>query len=147
LLYLTDFGFNRAFRAFSGLTSGVGIQYDPSILVNGATNESQSAAKSLTIGQRLPPQTVLRAVNSAPIEIQDMCPSDTRFKIFIFMGDIRLPSQLELVRAFASEIVKEGSALKTLGDKAFDIVSIVKGDKETMNYMDVPVVLRSHFYK
>jgi phenol 2-monooxygenase (NADPH) len=137
----------RAFRAFSGLTSGVGIQYDHSIIVAATEDGSQSPVKFLMTGKRLPPQIVLRAVNLIPIELQDMCPSDTRFKVLIFTGDIKQSSQLELVRSFARKIFKEGSVINKIGHGAFDIVSIIKGDKETVNYLDIPAVLRSHFYK
>ncbi|KAI0084010.1 FAD binding domain-containing protein [Irpex rosettiformis] len=134
----------KAFLAFSGLTSGVGVQYDPSIIV---TATKQDSPVKLALGQRIPPKIVLRAVDSTPIEIQDMCPSDTRFKIAVFTGDITKPSQLDLLRTFAKEIFREGSPLEKLGSDAFDIFSVIKGEKDTVNYLDVPVVLRSHFYK
>ncbi|KAI0693736.1 FAD binding domain-containing protein [Cytidiella melzeri] len=136
----------EAFLAFSGLTSGVGIQYEPSIITI-SKGELQAPAKLLAVGQRLPPKTVLRAVNSTPIEIQDMCPSDARFKIIIFTGDISHASQLDLVRKFADEILREGGWLKKFGSDVYDIMSVIKGDKENVQYMDVPAVLRPHHYK
>jgi phenol 2-monooxygenase (NADPH) len=90
---------------------------------------------------------VLRAVNASPVEIQDMCPSDTRFKLLVFTGDIQQPAQLTLLRRFAEEIKKTGSALARLGSDAFDMITIIKGEKECVNHLDVPVVLRAHFNK
>ena len=90
---------------------------------------------------------MLRAVDSTPVEIQDMCPSDTRFKVIVFTGDITQPLQLDLLRVFAKELFGEGSSLQALGSDAFDTFSVIKGEKETVNYLDIPVVLRSHFYK
>ncbi len=134
----------RAFLAFSGLTSGTGIQYDPSIIV---ADMKDTLSAKLVLGQRLPPNIVLRAVDSTPIEIQDMCPSDTRFKIIVFTGDITQPSQLDLLNTFSEEVLGGDSFLKKLGADAFDIFTVIKGTKETVNYLDIPVVLRSHFYK
>ncbi|KAI0818935.1 FAD binding domain-containing protein [Irpex lacteus] len=135
---------HEAFRAFSGLTSGTGIRYDPSIIVS--TTE-KGLSEKLALGQRLPPETVLRAADSTPIDIQETCPSDSRFKIIVFTGDIKQQPQLDLLNSFADEIFREGSPLKKLGNDAFDILSILKGEKETVNYLAVPVVLRSHFHK
>ncbi|KAI0818888.1 FAD binding domain-containing protein [Irpex lacteus] len=134
----------EAFLAFSGLTSGTGIQYDPSIIV---ADMKDTLSAKLVLGQRLPPKIVLRAVDSTPIEIQDMCPSDTRFKIIVFTGDITQPSQLDLLNTFSEEILGGDSFLKQLGADAFDIFTVIKGTKETVDYLDIPVVLRSHFYK
>ena len=122
----------------------MGIQYEPSILV--AAPKENSPAK-LVLGQRLPPKVVLRAVDATPVEIQDMCPSDTRFKVLVFTGDISQSSQSNLLRKFAKEVFKEGSLVKTFGSDAFDILTIIKGEKETVNYLEIPVVLRTHYSK
>ena len=37
--------------------------------------------------------------------------------------------------------------MKQFGSDTFDILTIIKGQKETVNYLEVPVVLRSHYSK
>lgn len=125
----------RAFRAFSGLTSGIRIRYDPSVLTLAPTEGCQTPAPLLTIGQRLPPCIVLRAADSTPIDIQDMCPSNTHFKVMVFSGDLTRASQAVLFDSFADETRKAGGLLKTYGQEAFDIIVVMKGSKETADYM------------
>ncbi len=135
----------RAFRAFSGLTSGIGIRYDSSVLTLAPTEGCQTPARLLTIGQRLPPCIVLRAADSTPIDIQDMCPSNTHFKVIVFSGDLTEASQATLLNSFADATCKEGGILKTYRQEAFDIIVVMKGSKETAEYMQIPVVLRSRY--
>lgn len=134
------------------LTTGLGVQYSPSIITNITKNKNaarltHASASKLIIGQRLPPSFVLRAADLRPVEIQDLCPSDTRFKVFVFVGDIFAPCQRERLKRFADHVVSETSVLKHFGDKAFEIMCVIKGPKETSNYMEVPSVLRSHWTK
>lgn len=136
----------RAFRAFSGLTSGVGVQYSPSAIIASSPDNSTPSATRLTIGRRLPPQIVLRAGSNQPVEIQDLCPSDTRFKILVFTGDVHTQAQSDLVKRFADQITSS-FAIGKLGGKAFDFMCIIKGEKETTEYVDVPAVLRTHWTK
>ncbi|KAI0092984.1 FAD binding domain-containing protein [Irpex rosettiformis] len=133
----------EAFREFSGLTSGVGIQYEPSII----TAASKSPSQQLMIGRRLPPQIVLRAADSTPIEIQDTCPSDTRFKIIIFTGDLNQLSQQNLLTSFARIIAEESSLLSKYGSKVLDFITVMKGTKETVDYLKIPGFLRSNYRK
>lgn len=49
--------------------------------------------------------------------------------------------------SFATGITRSTSIVSKLGDKAFDIMCVVKGEKETSVYLDVPSVLRSHWTK
>ncbi|EIM82041.1 uncharacterized protein STEHIDRAFT_103548 [Stereum hirsutum FP-91666 SS1] len=137
----------EAFHEYGGLTSGVGVQYSPSVITASYPGQTACHATKLIVGQRLPPQIVLHAADNRPVEIQDLCPSDTRFKILVFTGDILAPAQSERVQRFATGITRSTSIVSKLGDKAFDIMCVVKGEKETSVYLDVPSVLRSHWTK
>ena len=119
------------------------MQYDPSII----TAAAESAASSLKIGQRLPPQIVLRAADSTPIEIQDMCMSDTRFKIIVFTGDMADPPQRQLLDSFVHKVITGSGLFKRYGSKAFDFITVIKGDKATVNYLQVPTALRFDYHK
>ena len=44
----------------------------------------QKLAANLIIGQSILSQTFLRTADSCPVEIQDLLPSDTRFKLLAF---------------------------------------------------------------
>ncbi|KAF8909526.1 FAD binding domain-containing protein [Mucidula mucida] len=60
-----------AFKTCSGFTSGIGIHYAESVLVN-ATH--QDCAAHLTVGMRVPPSVILRAADSRPFHIHDVLP-------------------------------------------------------------------------
>lgn len=111
----------------------------------------------------MPPQVVLCAANGRPYELQDFLPSDTRFKLIVFTGDLDAQVQRERVEAFAREVSKDGGVLVKYGKRTkddgagktksrpwedvFEILTVMAGKKETVNYTSVPAVLRSHWTK
>ncbi|KAL5492636.1 hypothetical protein ACEPAI_4083 [Sanghuangporus weigelae] len=166
---VTHEAFLATFQQFGGFTSGIGIQYSPSQLTHPA---NQALAAQIEIGKRMPPQVVLCAANGRPYELQDFLPADTRFKIVVFAGDLDAQVQRGRVEAFASGLGSEGGVLHKFGDKrgnksgekeggevksmrkgkkpweeVFEILTIMVGKKETVNYTSVPAVLRSHWSK
>lgn len=104
----------------------------------------------------MPPQIIIRASDFRPIELQDLLPSDTRFKVIVFTGDLDAQTQRDKVETFAKEASAVGGFLQKYGkrgdkapvwDAVFEIFSIMVGKKETVNYTSVPEVLRSHWSK
>lgn len=131
---------HSAFQQFGGFTSGIGIRYGESPIVN---TTHQLYAKNLVIGQRMPPQLLIRAADSRPVELQDLLPSDTRFKLLVFTGDSSGAAQQSKLERAAEEIQpwvnKYGSAI--------DIVSISSAKKANVRYNELPLVFRSHWSK
>ncbi|CAE6475647.1 unnamed protein product [Rhizoctonia solani] len=72
-------------KTFAGFIAGTGISYSATLQ---QTLDFQSLAPAITIGQRVPPQIILRMADSRPFEIHDILPSDARFKLVVFGGDI-----------------------------------------------------------
>lgn len=140
---------SRAFQKFGGFTSGIGIHYAQSTIVN-ATH--QSCAKNLIIGQRMPPQILLRAADSRPFELQDLLPADNRFKVLVFTGDTSRVVQLSKVARLAQEMTSThgflqrcSSAEKT--STAFDIITISSASRSNVRHNDLPELFRSHWSK
>ena len=102
---------------------------------------------------RIPPQIVIRMADYRPYELQDLLPADTRYKLIVFAGDIareeqktrvqKLVDGLERPDSFLHLYTPKGKAMDTV----FDIITIAQGNKETVNYTDVPSVLRPHWSK
>ncbi|KZS94662.1 hypothetical protein SISNIDRAFT_452748 [Sistotremastrum niveocremeum HHB9708] len=140
--------FLEAFQTFGGFTSGIGIHYAPSDIVN---PEGQSAASKLIVGQRLPPQILLRAADCRPFEIQDLIPADTRFKILIFAGNTNDTQQQKRLFTLADQLGGDGGILIKLAGAAygsvFDIISVSNSSKEDVNYTDLPAIFRTHWSK
>lgn len=141
--------FMRVFQTFGSFTSGIGIHYAPSYIVNTAY---QSYARNLIIGQRLVPHIFIRAADARPIEIQDYAPADNRFKVIVFAGDVVKPEQRERLQTLEEELNRPTSFLRKherKGDvyEAFDMITVCAGTKDTVSYTDVPPLLRPHWSK
>ncbi|OBZ73534.1 Phenol 2-monooxygenase [Grifola frondosa] len=140
--------FLNAFQTFGAFSSGIGVHYLPSAVVN---PQHQSCATNLIVGQRMLPHIFIRAADARPYEIQDLLPADTRFKVLVFAGDTPDKAQLERVNALAAEMGKPESFLTRFGHgepaKVFDILAISSAKKDIVNYTDLPQLLRPHWSK
>ncbi|KAG1735885.1 FAD binding domain-containing protein [Suillus paluster] len=142
--------FLRAFQAGGGFTSGIGVHYMPSAI----TNEiHQQRAPHLIIGERMPPQMFVRAADARPYDIQDMLPSDTRFKLLFFVGYL-IEERLRELNTLSEEmqdpscfLQKYGYPSKGTAQGMFDIITIMSGDKEHVEFTRVPALFRPHWSK
>lgn len=134
------------FQTFGGFTSGIGICYTDSLITN---TQHQSYAKNLVIGQRVLPQVFLRAADSRPFEIQDLLPSDARFKIILFTGDTSNSTQLVTINGLASGLDDVLRKSAPSGDifTMFDILAICSDNRTSirLGYGKLPLLLRSHW--
>ena len=80
-----------------------------------------------------------RAADARPYNIQDLLPSDTRFKILVFAGNTANAAQAARVQALAEEMNRPEGFLKRFGRgeprKVFDILSISSAKKQEVNYI------------
>lgn len=161
----------RAFQTYGLFTSGIGVHYAPSAITSPT---HQHLASNLIIGERLIPQIVLRGADRRPFEIQDLCPSDSRFKILVFAGlgepvapgaanakgtrakvqAERTYGRVEHVEALAKGMEgDEKGWYQGMGRKArkgtemFDVLVVCMGKKETFAHTAVPEAFRTHWSK
>ncbi|OJA18319.1 hypothetical protein AZE42_02806 [Rhizopogon vesiculosus] len=142
--------FLRVFKSFGGFSSGISVHYVPSAIVD---STHQTCAPSIIIGQRMLPQVFVRAADARPVDIQDMILSDTRFKLLLFVG-LLTSEQLTKVRRLAEELQTPTSFLQRYGYPAqgraqsmFDIIPIAAGNKDDVNFLDLPPIFRTHWSK
>ncbi|KAH7890912.1 FAD binding domain-containing protein [Phlebopus sp. FC_14] len=138
----------RAFQTFGGFTSGIGVHYAPSAIVD---VKHQKCAQNLIIGQRMLPQIFVRAADARPLDIQDVLPADVRFKVLIFAGHVT-ETQVTHLNLLAEQLDKPSSFLRKYPahgnfSSIFDIVTIIAGKKEDVDYNIVPMLLRLHWSK
>ena len=80
----------------------------------------------------------MRAADGRPYELQDLLPSDTRFKVLVFAGNTVEPAQMERVRALATQMARPEGFLERFGRgeprKVFDVLSISSAKKQDTNY-------------
>ncbi|KZT67342.1 hypothetical protein DAEQUDRAFT_767249 [Daedalea quercina L-15889] len=140
--------FLEAFQTFGLFTSGIGVHYQPSVIVD---DKYQSYASKLIIGQRVLPHMFIRAADSQPVQMHDLCPSDTRFKILVFTGNTTDMLQLKTVKGLADEMQKPEHFYRKFGhgnsSAVFEVLAISSADKMISNYTDVPPFFRSHWSK
>ncbi|CAK5283211.1 unnamed protein product [Mycena citricolor] len=127
--------FLKIFQKFGGFTSGIGIHYGGSTIVDVTRQE---CAKNVVVGQRMPPQMLLRAADSRPVQLQDMLPSDTLFKTIVFGGDGEL----------LDKVAPQLEALFNRYRERVDMMSILSSSAPAgFTFMDLPAVLRPHWTK
>jgi phenol 2-monooxygenase (NADPH) len=63
-------------------------------------------APQLVIGERFPPATVLTAASGTEVNLQDLAPSNSRFKFFLFGGFVADQDQRERLH-LAAETIRE----------------------------------------
>ncbi|GBE86738.1 Phenol hydroxylase [Sparassis crispa] len=140
--------FLQAFQTFGLFTSGIGVHYGASAIVN---TTHQSYATKLIIGQRMLPHVFVCAADARPFELQDLLPSDTRFKILVFAGNTADEQQLARVNALAEEMGAPEGFFRRFGrgapDNVFDILSISSAKKQEVNFTDLPELFRPHWSK
>ncbi|CAE6434048.1 hypothetical protein RSOLAG1IB_07779 [Rhizoctonia solani AG-1 IB] len=142
--------FVSVFQTFGAFTSGIGIHYAPSTIVE---TRHQSLASKLIIGQRLIPQIVIRTADARPFEIQDLVPSDIRYKVIVFAGNTKDVTQKARIQQFADELEKPERFYKKYTpagapvDTVFEILVVSSMTKTTGDYTDVPSTLRTHWSK
>jgi phenol 2-monooxygenase len=130
---------SRAFQGYGNFSSGVGVHYAPSVVTEPA---HQAAAPNLIIGQRLLPHILVRAADAREVNIQDLAPSNACFKLFVFPGDG------EHAQTVAAHLARpECFFNKHRLRDAFEIVTVLQGSKNTVNYLELPPVLRPHWSK
>ncbi|KAF8201123.1 FAD binding domain-containing protein [Mycena galopus ATCC 62051] len=127
----------NAFQTFGGFTSGIGIHYGESAIVRYG---NESCARNVVVGQRMPPQVLIRAADGRPVDLQDMLPSNTLFKLLVFTGDTAT-AKLEDLAADLQEIVHKFAT-------KLELITVVSAAKRPdFCFMDLPPVLRPHWSK
>ena len=119
----------------NGFMSGIGIHYEPSVIVD---PRHQSCASKVVVGERMIPYDFIGAADAIPVNIHDMVPSDTRFKILVFTGDISEEGTMNRVRAFAERLDSPTGFLKLFGKGAyegmFDVLCICATKQDKMDF-------------
>lgn len=97
----------------------------------------------------MPPQLLKRAADLRPYEIQDLLPSDTRFKILLFTGDTSEAARQNTLQRLAHDLERllHNYAAQGKIQELFDIVIISSATEAKVRYTDVPLFFRPHWSK
>ncbi|EKM52867.1 uncharacterized protein PHACADRAFT_149799 [Phanerochaete carnosa HHB-10118-sp] len=133
-----------AFRTFSALTTGIGIQYAPSIITSQVSPtvdviKTETSPFTLTVGKRVPPYALMRVADCRPINLQDALPSDGLSKLIVFAGPL---TSLEEKGRLAEVEEALRDIFHAFGTDKFRLLVILSAVSDDMSYKDVPVGLR-----
>ncbi|CDO68389.1 hypothetical protein BN946_scf184815.g36 [Trametes cinnabarina] len=120
------------FRRNGQFTSGIGV-------------------RNLIVGERMLPHVFICASDARPVNIHDMLPADTRFKVLVFVGDIVDEEVAERVGRLGEELAAPDSFLNRYGhggsSRVFDVICISASSKQDVDWTDFPKVLSRHWSK
>ncbi|KAI0773261.1 FAD binding domain-containing protein [Trametes elegans] len=140
--------FLEAFQTFGAFTSGIGVHYEPSALTHA---QHQACAAGLPVGERLVPHVFVRAADARPYNLHDALPSDARFKVLVFAGDVAGSAQAARVSALAEQMARPESFYRRFAHRdpadVFEILAICAAKKQDVNYTDLPPLFRQHWSK
>ncbi|KAF6838491.1 FAD binding domain protein [Colletotrichum musicola] len=121
--------FQKAFHTSRMFTTGVGVNYQPSVLVakepgEGVDDEhslrrseaksDQPLATNCKLGQRFPSYKVIRQSDARLWELHHKLPSDGRFRLVVFGGDISQPAQRDEINALGAWLASYLPSLPTI---------------------------------
>jgi phenol 2-monooxygenase len=86
----------------------------------------------------MPPQVLIRAADGRPMDLQDMLPSNTLFKLFVFTGDT--------AAATLNDLASDVEAIMHKFATRVELCCILSSSKQPdFGFMDLPLVLRPHW--
>lgn len=100
---LKDKPFSEHFIQASRYTAGLTARYDESPITN-VTGSTQSLATGLTVGMRFPSAPVVRLCDARVMQLVKAMPSDGRWCIVLFAGDISNAAKMESLRLVSLHI-------------------------------------------
>jgi phenol 2-monooxygenase len=141
--------FRDAFELFGGFTSGLAIQYDPS-LITAQSSENQVLAKGLLIGKSFTSQIVVRHADARPFHLHDQMPTDLRFRVLIFSGDCLLSSQLQKTQkatVVLKALAKRYTPSNVAYDDVIDFITVSSNPHATYEKESLPLFLFQNKWK
>ncbi|OBT97633.1 hypothetical protein VE01_04449 [Pseudogymnoascus verrucosus] len=113
--------FIRAGRYTAGLTA----KYDESSITN-VSGSTQHLAAELTVGMRFPSTPVVRLCDARVMQLVTAMPSDGRWRIVLFAGDIRDAAKAEKLKKLGEFLFSETGPVQTYTPPTADIDSFIE---------------------
>jgi phenol 2-monooxygenase len=110
----------------------------------------QSLAPGIEVGKRIPSVKVLNQSDARPWHLQELLPSNGRWRVILFPGDISTPEQRKKLDAVGVAIDDETSFLHRFTpagsryDAIFEILTVHNSKRETTTIFDFPEVFRPY---
>ncbi|KAB2569324.1 Phenol hydroxylase [Lasiodiplodia theobromae] len=128
-------------------TSCTSIEYGPSMVVakTGANIVSkQELAQHIIVGRRFASQQVIEQASGCPLQFQERFPSDGKYRIVVFAGDISRPDQLKRVQKLGQTLALPlPKNQPENGENVFDVLVLHSSRREDVRFCRLPSTLCS----
>ncbi|KAL2853994.1 phenol 2-monooxygenase [Aspergillus pseudodeflectus] len=104
--------FQEGFIKSGKYTAGLTAKYDESSITLDLSL-SDSLAKNVAVGMRLPSSQVVRHCDSKPVQLATALKSDGRWRVMVFAGDLSLPQNKTRLDAIGAYLSSNESPLQT----------------------------------
>lgn len=131
------------------------VDYCSSMIVAKETESNpvvsvQELAPEVKIGKRMPSVKVLSQADARPWHIQERLPSNGRWRVMVFAGDVTNQPQKEKIERLGAVLGSKGSFLqryKPTGaryDSVIEVLTVHAGPRNAVDIFDFPEVFRPY---
>ncbi|KAH7138751.1 FAD binding domain-containing protein [Dendryphion nanum] len=133
-----------------GFISTTAIEYDASLLVakqGSSVVSKQSLAPGIPVGRRLPSQMVQRHADGVPVDFAKCFPSDGRYRIVVFAGNISQLAQLRRVQNLCLVLEHPEAFFQRLSSRSiehkgvFDVLVLHSASRDEVEITDLPPLI------
>lgn len=123
------------------------------VSVADATNRvvsDQSLSKSIAVGKRIPSVKILNQSDARPWHLQERLPSNGRWRVIVFPGDVTEAAQAAKLKAVGDAFHDKSSFLRQFTpeggryDDVFEVLAIHKAPRHSVTIFDFPEVFREY---
>jgi len=135
--------FNQAFVQAGRYTAGLTAKYEQSCIINVEDSEQELASK-LTVGMRLPSTLVVRLCDVKSMQLVKAFPSDGRFRLLIFGGNLQEQSSKDRLQHLAAYLDSPGGPIKPYlrqgedVDSFIEIILLLSGNRQAIEQDQLP---------
>lgn len=131
-----------------GSTSDQGDGTDVSVATKYRVTSNQSLAKGILVGKRMPSVKVLNQSDARPWHFQELLPSNGRWRVVFFTGDITQTEQRQKLESIGKNIDDKGSFLHRFTrpmaalDSVFELLAVHQSPRKEVTIFDFPEAFR-----
>ncbi|KAG9232386.1 thioredoxin-like protein [Amylocarpus encephaloides] len=140
----TEEDFSETFVKAGRYTAGLTATYDDSPITS-AENSSQNLAPGLVVGMRFPSTQVVRFCDVKPMQLANALPSDGRWRIVIFAGDLAKRGSIARLEKLGKYLYSHPTAPiphftppDADIDSVIEAIIILSGDRLKTDQEDIP---------
>ncbi|KAL3455835.1 FAD binding domain-containing protein [Aspergillus heterothallicus] len=134
--------FQEGFIKSGKYTAGLTAKYDESPITLDL-GLSESLAKNVAVGMRLPSSQVIRHCDSKPVQLATALKSDGRWRVMVFAGDLSLPQNKTRLDAVGAYLGSKESPLQTFrlngdSDSLIEPILVGYGSRHNVELNQIP---------